>query len=290
MQEYIFKYKTLFIKMKTVKQNIVIRETEIPVMLVDGEQFVCITDMAKMDLDSRDDLVRYFMRNRDNFEMLGEWEKKHNPDFKGVEFDTLLKEKAGKNTFTMTPTKFITLCNAKGFIVINGRNGGTFVHKHLAIAFAYWMDPKFALYVIEEFDKFKRSENWDLRRELSKINYHLHTDAIQKHLLPRYNLPTKRQGIVYASEADLLNKVVFDTTSAEWKEQNIDKKGNIRDNASDIQLTVLANLESHNAELIKKGVPQDERFEILEKICFEQTEILFQKQQKEMFKKIKAKK
>ena len=276
--------------MKPVKQSITIREKEIPIMLIDGEQFVCITEMAKMDEESRDDLVRYFMRNRDNFEMLGEWEKKNNPDFKGVEFDTLLKEKAGKNTFSMTPTRFIMLCNAKGFIVINGRYGGVFVHRHIAIAFAYWMDPKFALYVIEEFDRFKQSEHWDLRRELSKINYHLQTDAIQKHLLPRYNLPVKSQGIVFASEADLLNKVVFDMTASEWRTQNPEKKINIRDTASDIQLTVLANLESHNSELIKQGLPQAERYDVLEKICLEQLEVLFQKQQKEMFKKLKTKK
>lgn len=274
--------------MKNTKQSILIREKEIPVMLVEGEQYMCITELAKIDEDSREDLVRQFMRNRDNFEMLGEWEKRYNPEFKGVEFDTLLKEKAGKNSFSMTPSKFINLCNAKGFIVINGRGGGVFTHRHLAIAFAYWMEPKFALYVIEEFDKFKTSQNWDLRRELSKINYHLQTDAIQNHLLPKYNLPLKSQGIVYASEADLLNKVVFDMTAAEWREQNPDKRGGLRDEASDIQLTVLSNLESHNAELIKQGLSQEDRFEILEKISLEQLSVLLQKQQKEMFKKLKS--
>ncbi len=276
--------------MKNTKQNILIREQEIPVMMVGGEQYLCITELAKMDEDGRDDLVRYFMRNRDNFEMLGEWEKKHNPEFNSVEFDTLLREKAGKNSFTMTPSKFAALCNAKGFVIINGRGGGIFTHRHIAIAFAYWMEPKFALYVIEEFDKFKTSESWDLRRELSKINYHLQTDAIQKHILPKYNLPLKSQGVVYASEADLLNKVVFDMTASEWRDKLPEKKGNLRDEASDIQLTILSNLESHNAELIKQGLAQDERFDILEKIYLEQLTVLMAKQQKEMFKKLKAKK
>ncbi|NJN34066.1 MAG: KilA-N domain-containing protein [Saprospiraceae bacterium] len=275
--------------MKNKAQNILIREQEIPVMMVGDEQYLCITELAKMDEDGRDDLVRYFMRNRDNFEMLGEWERKHNPEFNGVEFDTLLKEKAGKNSFTMTPSKFATLCNAKGFVIINGRGGGVFAHRHIAIAFAYWMEPKFALYVIEEFDKFKTSQNWDLRRELSKVNYYLQTDAIQKHILPKFNLPLKSQGVVYASEADLLNKVVFDMTASEWRDQMPEKKGNLRDEASDIQLTILSNLESHNAELIKQGLPQDERFDILEKIYLEQLTVLMAKQQKEMFKRLKSK-
>ncbi len=269
---------------------------DISVKEINEQEYISLTDIARLKSEEPKDVIKNWMRLKNTIQLLGFWESKHNLNFKGVEFDSF-KNQAGENSFTLSVQKWIETTNAIGIISKSGRyGGGTFAHKHIALAFAAWVSAEFNLMLMEELDRLKTEENvrlglsWDVRRELSKINYHIHTHAIQQHIVPKYAFPEKQQGIIYASEADLLNKVVFDMTSAEWKEQNIDKKGNIRDNASAIQLTVLANLESHNAELIKKGLPQDERFEILEKICFEQTEILFQKQQKEMFKKIKAKK
>ena len=269
---------------------------DISVKEINEQEYISLTDIAHLKSEEPKVVIANWIRLKNTIQLLGFWEVKHNPNFKGLEFESF-KNQAGENAFTLSPQKWIETTNAIGIISKSGRyGGGTFAHKHIALAFAAWVSAEFNLMLMEELDRLKTEENvrlglsWDVRRELSKINYHIHTHAIQQHIVPKYTFPEKQQGIIYASEADLLNKVIFDMTSAEWKEQNVDKKGNIRDNASDIQLTVLANLESHNAELIKKGLPQNERFEILEKICFEQTEILFQKQQKDMFKKIKTKK
>jgi hypothetical protein len=281
-----------------MKQNIVIKDKEISYILVDGEEYYNLTEIGTLDEESRDDLVRSWMRNRLTLESLIVWEQINNPNFKGDALDTFRKE-AGLNSFNLTPRKWIEATDAKGIISKAGRyGGGTFAHRHLALHFAAWLNPEFNMRMIieldrlkmEEIQKLKEGERWDLRREFSKINYHIHTKAIETHIIPKHNLPAKSQGIIYASEADLLNKVVFDMTASEWRDQNPDKKGNIRDNASDIQLTILANIESHNSELIKQGMSQEERFEILEKICSEQLEILYAEQQKEMFKKLKSKK
>ena len=219
---------------------------------------------------------------------------RHNPDFKGVKFDAF-KNQAGENAFTLSPQKWIEMTHAKGIISKSVRyGGGTFAHKHIALAFAAWVSAEFNLTLMEELDRLKSEESlrlgqtWDVKRELSKINYYIHTDAIQKHITPQYALPVKHHGIIYASEADLLNKVLFDMTAAEWRLNNPGAVGNIRETASDIQLVVLANLESHNAELIKKGISQEERLDILEKICLEQYDVLLKRQQKELFKKLKS--
>jgi KilA-N domain len=277
------------------KQNIVIRDKEISFILVDGVEYFNLTEIGTLDEESRDDLVRSWMRNRLTLESLIVWEQMFNPNFKDDVLDTFRKE-AGLNSFNLTPKKWIEATDAKGIISKAGRyGGGTFAHRHLALLFAAWLNPEFNMRMIIELDRLKQeellalkeSQQWDMRREFSKINYHIHTKAIETHIIPRHNLPAKNQGIVYASEADLLNKVVFDMTSAEWKAQNPDKKGNIRDAASNIQLTILANLESHNAELIRQGLSQEDRIEALEKINAEQLEVLYEKQLKEVFKKKK---
>ncbi len=277
------------------KQNIVIKDKEISFILVDGEEYFNLTEIGTLDEESRDDLVRSWMRNRLTLESLIVWEQMFNPNFKGDVLDTFRKE-AGLNSFNLTPKKWIESTDAKGIISKAGRyGGGTFAHRHLALLFAAWLNPEFNMRMIIELDRLKQeellalkeSQQWDMRREFSKINYHIHTKAIETHIIPRHNLPAKNQGIVYASEADLLNKVIFDMTSAEWKAQNPDKKGNIRDAASNIQLTILANLESHNAELIRQGLSQEDRIEALEKISAEQLEVLYEKQLKEVFKKKK---
>ncbi len=220
-----------------------------------------------------------------------------NPNFKGDGLGTFRIE-AGLNSFNLTPRKWIDATDAIGIISKAGRyGGGTFAHRHLALLFAAWLNPEFNMRMIIELDRLKQeelkqlkeSEHWNLRREFSKINYHIHTKAIQTHILPKHNLPVKNQGVVYASEADLLNKVVFDMTASEWRLQNPEIKGNIRDAASDIQLTILANLESLNAELISQGLNQQERLDALEKMNTEQLQVLYEKRLNEVFKKKKNK-
>jgi KilA-N domain len=269
---------------------------DITIKEVNEQEYISLTDIARLKSDEPKDVIGNWMRLKNTIQFLGFWESKHNPNFKGVEFDAF-KTQAGENAFTLSPQKWIEMTQATGIISKSGRyGGGTFAHKHIALSFATWVSAEFNLMLMEELDRLKTEENvrlgiaWDVRRELSKINYHLQTNAIQQHIIPKYALPERHQGLVYASEADLLNKIIFDMTASEWREQNPDKKSNIRDSASDLQLTVLSNLESHNSELIKQKLSQEERYEILEKICLEQMEILFEKQQKEMFKKLKAKK
>ena len=284
--------------MTNMKKEITIMIDRVPISIkeVNEQEYISLTDIARNKSEQPTDVIANWMRLKNTILLLGFWESKHNPNFKKTEFE-LFKNQAGENAFTLSTQKWIETTKAIGLISKSGRyGGGTFAHKHIALSFAAWVSAEFNLMLMEELDRLKTEESlrlntaWDVRRELSKINYHLQTDAIQKHIAPKYALPEKQHGILYASEADLLNKVVFDMTASEWREQNLEKQGNIRDAASDIQLTVLANLQSHNAELIKQGLLQAARFDILEKICFEQMEILFQKQQKEMFKKLKSKK
>lgn len=270
-----------------------IEDIDISIKEVNEQSYISLTDIARVKSEEPKNVIANWMRLKNTIQLLGYWEIRHNPDFKGVEFDAF-KNQAGENAFTLSPQKWIEITNATGIISKSGRyGGGTFAHKHIALAFAAWVSAEFNLTLMEELDRLKTEESlrsgqsWDIRRELSKINYHIQTDAIQKHITPQYALPTKYQSVIYASEADLLNKVVFDMTAAEWRLKNPESKGNIRDIASDLQLVVLSNLESHNAELIKKGASQEERLEILEKICIEQLEVLIKRQQNEVFKKLK---
>ncbi len=280
-----------------MEQNIIIKDKAISFILVDGVEYFNLTEIGTLDEELRDDLVRSWMRNRLTLESLIVWEQMFNPNFKGDALDTFRKE-AGLNSFNLTPKKWIEATDATGIISKAGRyGGGTFAHRHLALLFAAWLNPEFNMRMIIELDRLKQAElmllkenqAWDLRREFSKINYHIHTKAIQTHIIPKHNLPLKSQGIVYASEADLLNKVIFDMTAAEWRVQNPDKKGNIRDSASDIQLTILANLESHNAELMRQGLSQADRLEALEKVNTEQLSVLYEKRLNEVFKNKKIK-
>lgn len=279
-----------------MKNNTIIKieDIDITIKVVNEHEYISLTDIARIKSNEPKDVIGNWMRLKNTVMLLGFWETKHNPNFKGVEFDAF-KNQAGENAFTLSPQKWVESTGAVGVISRAGRyGGGTFAHKHIALAFAAWVSAEFNLILMEELDRLKMEESqrldtaWDVRRELSKINYYIHTDAIQKNIIPNFNLPLKNQGVVYASEADLLNKVVFDLTAAEWRAQNSDKTGNLRDHASDIQLTILSNLESHNAELIKQGLSQAERVETLERIAQQQLEVLFEKQQKEVFKKLKS--
>lgn len=271
-----------------MKHTIIINESEINVAIIDEREYVSLSDIAyAYGGDQR--TIQNWMRTRQGLEILGLWEIDHNDSFKRLEFEAFLAE-SGNNAFLMSPKKWIDTTNAIGLISKRGRGGATLGHKYIALGFASWLNSAIHYQLIKAFDRLNGNQTWNSIREASKRNYLIHTTAIKTHILPKHNLPVKNQGIIYASEADLLNKVVFDMTALEWKGQNPEAKGNLRDTASDAQLTVLANLESHNAELIKQGLDQAERFEILEKIAAEQLAILYERQQQAIFKTIAAKK
>ncbi len=202
------------------------------------------------------------MRNRDTLEYIGLWEVLNNPDFNRVQFDTFRNE-AGLNRFTMTPKKWIESTNAIGIVSKAGRYGGTYAHSDIAMEFASWISPEFKLYIIQDYKRIKLDENsrlsltWNLHREISKINYRIHTDAIKNYLMN--DLTDEQLGFKYASEADMLNVALFNKRAKQWREENPDLKGNIRDHASLEELLVLANMESYNAILIEKGIGQKER-------------------------------
>ena len=219
------------------------------------------------------------MRNRNTIEFLGLWESLHNPDFNRVQFDTFRVE-AGLNRFVMTPSKWIEMTNAKGITVKAGRyNGGTFAHSDIAMEFASWISSEFKLYLMKDYRRLKFDENsrlslsWNLNREISKLNYRVHTDAIQQNLIPS-DLTKEQQSYVYADEADLLNVALFGMTAAQWRSLNPGMKGNIRDYASLQQLLVLANMESYNALLISQKISQPERMRALRDMAIKQLQTL----------------
>lgn len=245
------------------------------------EDFISLTDIARFkDAEHTDDIVKNWMRNRNTIELLGFWETIYNPNFKPVEFDGFRKQ-AGLNSFVMTPKRWIESTNAIGIISKAGRYGGTFAHKDIALEFASWISIEFKLYVIKEFQRLKEEENdrlqlnWNLRRTLAKVNYHIHTDAIKENLIPK-EITRQQAGFVYASEADLLNVALFGFTAKEWREKNPDQKGNIRDCATLEQLVVLSNIESINALLIGQGLPQNQRLLQLNKVAITQMKSLLE--------------
>ena len=202
------------------------------------------------------------MRNYNTIEYLGIWEQWNNPDFNPLEFEGYLKE-AGSNAFTLSPQKWQKTTNAVGLLVKLGRYGGTYAHKDIAFKFASWISAEFELYIIKDYQRLKEDENsklsltWNLHREISKFNYKIHTDAIQVSLLK--DLTDEQLSYKYASEADMLNVALFNKRAKQWREENPDLKGNMRDYASLNELLVLANMESYNAVLISKGMEQKER-------------------------------
>jgi len=237
-------------------------------------EFLSLTDIAKYKSDEPNDVIKNWMRNRDTMEFLGLWESLHNPDFKPVEFDGFRKE-AGLNAFTMSPTKWISTVNAIGIVSKSGRYGGTFAHSDIAFEFASWISAEFKLYIIKDYKRLKGDEssrislNWNLNREISKLNYRIHTDAIKDNLIPP-ELTQYQISITYASEADVLNTALFGITAKQWREKNSDISGNIRDYATLNQLLVLANMESYNAILIEQRKSQPERLQLLNKYAIRQ--------------------
>ena len=233
--------------------------------------YISLTDIARYkNVHEPKDVVKNWLRVRDTIEFLGLWETIHNPNFKGVEFDSF-KNEAGTNAFTLSPQRWIENTNAIGIVSKSGRGGGTFAHPDIAMEFASWISAEFKLYLIQDYKRLKGDENsklslgWNLNREISKINYKIHTDAIKEYLLK--DLTNEQLSFKYASEADMLNVALFNKRAKQWRKENPDLKGNMRDYASLNELLVLANMESYNAVLIGKGMEQKERMIELRKLA-----------------------
>ncbi len=253
--------------------------TEIKLSSGKKEDYFSLTDIAKYkNSEHPADIIKNWTRSKDTIEFLGLWEKINNPSFKLVEFDQF-KSQAGTNSFVLSPQRWIEKTNAIGIISKSGINGGTFAHKDIAFEFASWISPEFKLYLIKEFQRLKESESerdnleWNIKRNLAAINYHIHTDAIKRHLIPE-KISKYDKNIIYASEADILNIALFGITAKEWKDKNPDLEGNIRDNADISQLVCLSNLENLNALFIKEGIAKSLRLEKLNDIAIDQMTIL----------------
>jgi hypothetical protein len=263
----------------TKNQQLKVKDTKIILLQQNKQDFISLTDIAKYkNLDHPRYVVQNWMKTKFSIEFLGIWEKMHNSNFNRVEFGAF-KNQAGANSFVMTPHKWITSTNAIGIISKAGRYGGTYAHKDIAFEFASWISPEFKLFLIKEFQRLKEEEierlqlNWDLKRNLAAVNYRIHTDAIKDHLIPS-QVTKKQASITYANEADVLNKALFGRTAKEWRTDNPEKKGNIRDYATVQQLVCLSNLESINAELIKQNIPQSKRLQQLNSTAITQMKSL----------------
>lgn len=266
-------------KNKTIEAN----GTEIRVIgdIVNEEAYISLTDIAKYkNRENAFIVIANWMRNYSTISFLGLWEQLHNPEFKPIEFDRF-KSMAGDNAFTLTPQQWIKTTNAIGVVSKSGRYGGTYAHTDIAFEFASWISPEFKLYIIKDYQRLKKDEaerqaiGWDVKRELSKINYRIHTDAVNEFLISP-TLSPQEMSYTYASEADVLNMALFGKTAAQWrKEHGIQGKSpNIRDYASAEELVVLINLEDTNADLIRQGLPQLERLKIMREKAYRQLEIL----------------
>ena len=255
-----------------------VQNTEVTVINFEAQDYISLTDMAgaKENESRAADVIKNWLRNRYTIEFLGTWEMIHNPDFKVVEFDHF-KMQAGLPSFVLSCSEWIEKTNAIGIIVKKGRYGGTYAHKDIAFEFGSAISVPFKLYLIEEFQRLKEEEQkllgWSAKRELAKINYHIHTDAIKQNLIPQELTPAQKS-FVYADEADMLNVAMFGKTAREWREENPDLKGNIRDYASINQLICLSNMENLNAVFINEGLSQSERLVKLNKIAIQQMKVL----------------
>lgn len=265
-------------KNKTIK----VKGIDIKISVVQDEDYFSLTDIAGANDDRPDLVIQNWLRNKSTIDLLAEWERMNNPDFNSFGFEGI-RNRTGENSFSLSVKKWITETLAIGIKAKAGRYGGTYAHKDIAFAFGYWINPRFQLYVIKEFQRLKANEAqaqkdalaWNLKRTLAKVNYRIHTDAIKTNLIPaRISNNAKQSSFVYASEADLLNVALFGMTAKEWRIANPKASGNIRDHATGEQLLVLANLESHNAEFIKQGLNQEERVHKLNEIAIYQMQVL----------------
>ena len=264
---------------KIIKDTIHANGIDIGIYTQDFEnEFISLTDIARYKSDDPTAVIQNRMRNRDVIEFLGLWERLHNPDFKPLEFEGF-KKQAGANAFTMSPKKWIEATDAIGIVSKAGRYGGTYAHSDIAMSFATWISPEFQLYIMKDYRRLKTDENsrlslnWNLNREISKLNYRIHTDAIKENLIPPELTPAQ-VAYTYANEADMLNVVLFGKTAKQWKDENPTAKGNMRDAATLNQLLVLANLESYNAVLINQDKNQKERMELLRMLTVQQLQTL----------------
>jgi len=254
--------------------KIKVQDTEINVIKVGDEDYICLTDMIKAK--DGDFFVTDWLRNRNTLEYLGIWEKMYNPYFNYGEFATI-RNQAGLNSFKISVKEFVTKTHAISLEAKAGRYGGTYAHKDIAFEFAMWISPEFKIYIVKEFQRMKAEEQkqigWTAKRELSKINYRIHTDAIKSYLIPE-EVTAAQASIIYAEEADVLNVALFGMTAKEWREANPKQKGNIRDYATVNELICLSNMENINAILINDGIPQGERLVKLNQIAIHQMQIL----------------
>ncbi len=265
---------------KIVKDTIHAKGINIGIYTTNFEyEFISLTDIAKYrNEDDPRFVIQNWMRNRNTIEFLAVWEELHNPDFNRVQFEAV-KNEAGLNRFVMTPAKWIEKMHAIGIVSKAGRYGGTYAHSDIAMSFATWISPEFQLYIMKDYRRLKTDENsrlslnWNLNREISKLNYKIHTDAIKGNLIPP-KLSPAQVTYTYASEADLLNVVLFGKTAKQWKDEHPTEKENMRDKATLNQLLVLANLESYNAVLITQGKKQKERMELLRQLAVQQLQTL----------------
>ncbi|MBR5975688.1 MAG: KilA-N domain-containing protein [Clostridiales bacterium] len=262
-----------------IKDTIHAKGFDIGIYTTDYEnEFISLTDIAKYKSSDPNDVIKNWMRGRETLEFLGLWEMLHKPDFKPVEFDGFRSE-AGLHAFTMSPTKWIEGVNAIGIVTKAGRYGGTYAHSDIALEFASWISAEFKLYIMKDYQRLRRDENsrlslsWNLHREISKLNYRVHTDAIKEYLIPP-ELTQAQINYMYASEADMLNMALFGKTAKEWRDENPELNGNMRDYATLNQLLVLANMESYNAILIEQGKKMSERLILLRHLAVRQMKTL----------------
>ncbi|MBP5788962.1 MAG: KilA-N domain-containing protein [Neisseriaceae bacterium] len=251
-----------------------VKDTEITVIQIDNNDYLCLTDMLKAK--DGDFFITDWLRNRNTLEYIGIWEKVYNPNFNYGEF-AIIKSQSGLNSFKISVKEFVAKTNAISLQAKAGRYGGTYAHKDIAFEFAMWISPEFKIYIVKEFQRLKEIEQdkigWSAKRELAKINYRIHTDAIQQNLIPP-ELSDKQKSFIYADEADMLNVAMFGMTAKEWREKNPELKGNIRDYATINQLICLSNMENLNAVFIHDGLPQSERLFKLNQIAIAQMKVL----------------
>ena len=259
------------------KSEITVKDVTIKTIAVNGIDYICITDIARQKNDTDPNgVIANWMRNRNTVEFLGIWETLNNPNFNPLEFEGFRKE-AGLNAFTLSPSRWIAATNAIGILSQSGRYGGTYAVSDIAFEFSSWISVEFRLYLVKEFQRLKAEEQkmlgWTAKRELSKINYRIHTDAIKSHLIPE-EVTREQANIIYAEEADVLNVAMFGMTAKQWREANPELKGNIRDYATINELICLSNMENINAVLINDGIPQGERLVKLNQIAIQQMQVL----------------
>ncbi len=265
-------------------KKIVVQDSEISIISVQETDYISLTDMAQSQMQEQ--IIYKWMSLKSTIEYLGEWEMLYNPNFNYTEFG-IIKNMAGSNSFVLSVKQWIEKTNAVGILAKTGRYGGTYAHRDIAYHFGMWISPKFQLLLVKEYQRLKEEEQkqlgWSVKRELAKINYHIHTDAIKENLVPE-EIDAYHRSLIYANEADVLNVALFGVTAKEWRDANPEMKGNIRDYANINQLICLSNMENLNAVFINKGMTQQERLIELNKIAIQQMKVLEGVEERRMLK------